>query len=67
MVVRRKRRPRPPAEDLPTWLLESVRSPSGDHPDLSAPMRERLADLATKARAVGRDNLVADVEQALSR
>ena len=51
MAARRKGRPRPPAEDLPIWLLESLRSPSGDHPDLSPPIRERLAELATKARA----------------
>jgi hypothetical protein len=67
MAARRKRRPRPPAEDVPIWLLESLRSPSGDHPDLSPPMRERLAELATKARAAGRDDLVAEAEEALSR
>jgi hypothetical protein len=67
-MARRKRRPRPPAENLPTWLLESLRSPSDDYPDaLSAPMRERLAELAAQARAAGRDDVVAEAERALSR
>jgi hypothetical protein len=65
-MARRKRRPRPPAEDLPTWLLESLRSPSSEHPVLSVPMRERLAELAAQARAAGRDDVVAEVERALS-